>query len=312
MLSLLSILMLSGAAAAADDAFRCELKEARGVPEPDASTAVQLLCGQIDRASTGRGAYDVTLATLGAVVVVTAARREPPASVSVQLRGLEELTTASGRIADALVHGLAFSATQRVDNLLVEETRLARAKKGSVNFSVGVADVESPGHGGRAAGFALGLAYATPRFALPAEMQVAWSTANGSEPVLDLFSISVGGRYFLSRRDVSPFVGGGLGALWLHASEGSYPWDEGSTHDYFDAERFGIAPYVEAGVEILRLHRGRIGLRIRADLPLAPLETQAYEAYPYWDGRGSPPAPVAVPAESRYVVPVTIGLTASF
>ncbi len=47
---------------------------------------------------------------------------------------------------------------------------------------------------------------------------------------------------------------GGRGILNLHAREGVYP-DPGHTSGYFDGERSGVAPYVEAGVEMLRLQR---------------------------------------------------------
>ena len=244
---------------------------------------------------------------------MTVKREDPAASVTVELRGLEEIPSASPRIADTLVHGLAFSQTQRVDNLLEAETRPARAKKGSVKFTAGVADVESIGHGARAAGFSLGLLYATPRFALPAEMRFAWDDSASGEPSLDLFSFSVGGRGYLSKRDVSPYLGGGVGILRLQADEGFYPYEGAQGSRYFYGERFGVAPYVEAGVEMLRLHRGRIGLQVRADLPLWSLESPAMEFYVPWDGRGPyPDTATTYPAQSRYVVPVSIGLTVAF
>jgi hypothetical protein len=299
-----------GARAGADETFRCELKEARGVPPADAQTASELVCDELRRASGGRGAYDVELRTLGKVVVVTASREEPAGSVTVQVAGVEEVPTAAPRIADALVRGLGFATTQRVDNLLETETRKAPVKKGSVKFSLGVADVESPGHGARAAGFSLGLMYATPRFSLPAELRVAWDESSYGEKRLDLFSISVGGRAYLSRRDVSPFLGGGLGLLHLGADEGGYPELEG---DYFYADSLGIAPYVEAGVEMLRLHRGRVALLVRADIPLRALESPEIPPYSYPDAYGRPgPAYPGRPAESRYVVPVSIGVSVAF
>jgi hypothetical protein len=304
---------VAGPPAAADDAFRCALEESRGVPEPDAGTAARVVCEHLGQASGRRGAFGVTLATLGKVVILTVRREEPAASVTVELRGLEEIPSASPRIADALVHGLAFSQTQRVDNLLEAETRSARAKKGSVKFTAGVADVESIGHGARAAGFSLGILYATPRFALPAEMRFAWDDSASGEPSLDLFSFSVGGRGYLSKRDVSPYLGGGVGILRLQAGEGLYPYEGAPGGSYFYGERFGFAPYVEAGVEILRLHRGRIGLQVRADLPLWSLDSPAMEVYVPWDGRGPyPDTATTYPAESRYVVPVSIGVTVAF
>jgi hypothetical protein len=293
-----------GARAHADDAFRCELREARGVPSADAATAAELVCDDIRRASGGRGVFGVGLATLGKIVVVTATREEPAGSVTVQVDGLEEVPKAAPRIADALVLGLGFATTQRVDNLLEVETRPARVKKGSVKFSAGVADVESLGHGARASGFSLGLMYAAPRFALPVEMRFAWDDSQYGEKGLSLFSLSVGGRAYLSKRDVSPFVGGGLGILNLSASEGDY---SGSGTGYFYGERSGVAPYVEAGVEMLRLHRGRVALVVRADFPTAALQSEAIESWSYYGETYT-----SYPAQSRYVVPVTIGVNVAF
>jgi len=294
----------------ADEAFRCELRESRGVPSPDAATAADLVCEELRRASGGRGAYGVALGTLGKIVVVTATREEPAGSVSVQVDGLEEVPTAAPRIADALVRGLGFATTQRVDNLLEGETRPARAKKGSVKFSVGVADVESAGHGARAAGFSLGLMYSTPRFALPVDLRFAWDDAQSGEKGLDLVSLSVGGRAYLSNREVSPFVGGGIGILRLEADDGDLSGSEGTRPFY--GERSGAAPYVEAGVEMLRLHRARVALLVRADFPTGALRSEAIPAWSYRDDRGYVYEEPGYPAQSSYVVPVTIGVSVAF
>ena len=303
----------SGTPARAEEAFRCELKELGGLSQPDARTAAQVICEQLERASGGRGTFGVTLATLGKIVVVTATQEGTANSVTVQVDAIEEVPVAAVRIADALVQGQGFATTQRVDNLLRGETRQALTKKGSIKFTVGVADVESAGHGARAAGFSVGLVYASPRFALPAEMRFAWDDAKYDEPSLDLFSLSVGGRGYLSKRDVSPFVGGGLGVLRLQASEGGYPLYGSPATSYFDAERFGVAPYLEVGVEMLRLHRGRVALQVRADFPTGALQSREIDLYSSWDDRtGRPDGQAVYPAQSRYVVPVSIGLTVAF
>jgi len=304
----------AGAVARSDEAFRCELKESGSLSQPDAHTATQVICEQLKRASGGRGAFGVALATLGKIVVVTATQEGTANSVTVQVDAIEEIPVAAVRIADALVHGESLASTQRVDNLLQSETRPVLTKKGSVKFTVGVADVESIGHGARAAGLSLGLAYVSPRFALPAEMRFAWDDGQYDEPQFDLFSLSVGGRAYLSRRDVSPFVGGGLGLLRLHASEGGYPGSGSSaTTTYFDGERFGVAPYAEVGVEMLRLHRGRVALQVRADFPTGSLKSPEMVTYSSWDDQaGQPTGEVTYPAQSRYIVPISIGVTVAF
>ena len=298
------------APAGADEPFRCVLKEAGGLSAVEAGTAVGLVCDDLRRESGGQGTFEIRLGVLGSLVNVTATRLDTGESISVRAGGLEEVPLASARIAEALVHHRTLASTQRVDNLLVEETREARVKRGSVKFTLGVADLESIGHGARGAGFSLGLTYATPRFALPAEMRFAWDDNAYPEPGISLFSVSLGGRGYLSKRDVSPFVGGGLGLLWLDAHGGEYPYPGGPSSGYFQAESLGVAPYVEAGVEVLRLHRGRIALHVRADFPLAALHSEEIEVWSEWDRPGS--APRVYPAQSRYVVPVSIGLSVAF
>jgi hypothetical protein len=300
----------STAPARADEPFQCLVKEANGLSPADAGTAVGLICDDLRRESAGRGTFEIRLGTLGSLVHVTATRLDTEESISVRAESLEEVPLASARIAEALVHHRPLVTTQRVDNLLAEETREARVKRGSVKFTLGVADVESIGHGARAAGFSLGLTYASPRFALPAEMTFAWDDAEYGEPGMSLFSVSLGGRGYLSKKDVSPFVGGGLGMVRLEAHEGEYPYPGSPTSVYFQAESFGLAPYLEAGVEALRLHRGRVALRVRADLPVAALHGDEMEVWSEWDRPGS--APRVYPAQSRYVVPVSIGLTVAF
>jgi len=287
-------------ASPAEDAFRCGLVEARGLPPADAATATELLCEQFRRASSGQGAYGVRLTTLGKTVILEATRDQPTGSLTVRLEGIEELPAAAPRIADALVHGKALATTQRVDNLLEAETRRAPTKKGSVKFTVGVADIESAGWGARAPGFSLGLMYATPGFALPTEFRFGSSGSSNGEKDLTLLSFSVGGRAYLSKANTSPFLGGGLAILNVAASEYNLPTSR------FDAQRTGIAPYVEGGVEMLRLHRARIALLVRADFPTGSLRS---EETLDWNSRGRQ---VLLPAQSKYIVPVTIGVNLAF
>jgi len=300
-------------AAGVDQAFQCRLNESPGVSESNARTAAALVCDHLRRESGGRGEYEVSFAALGKAVFVTVTRREPEGSATARVDTIEEVPVAAERLARALVRGESFASTQRVGNLLESETQPVLAKKGSIKFLVSVADVESPGFGARAAGFSIGMVYTTPRFALPAEMRFAWDDAPYPEPELSLFSLSVGGRAYLSTRDVSPFVGGGLGILKLHAREGYYPGYDQSTSSYFDAERFGVAPYVEVGVEALRLHRARVALHVRADFPTGALESPEIPVYSYSnDWQVDPVLEATYPAQSRYVVAVSVGVTVAF
>src|SRR6185295_11042426 len=118
------------------------------------------------------------------------------------------------------------------------------------------------------AGFSLGFAYDSPAFAIPAELRFAHSGDDNKS--VSLFSIDTGARYYLSRRDVSPFVGGGLCVLFLTYSETSYvETTQGRTSVItsrsLDDSRWGPGIYAEAGLQLFRLHRGRMTAKVRAD-----------------------------------------------
>lgn len=297
--------------APAEEAFACGPKDVRGIAPADAETAVALVCGAIRRESGGQGRYEVSLGTLGRIVILGVEHVDTRRTETARLDGIEEVDVAATRLARALVRGEAFASTQRVDNLLEDETRAPKVKRGSVKFAASITDVETPGFGARATGFSLGLQYATPRFALPVDLRFAFDGDDYPAQQVSLFSMSLGGRFFPGRRNVSPFVGAGLGMLWLDASEGLYPGSDAGG-PYFAAESLAVAPYVEVGVEALRLHRGRVALFLRADLPLSSMESPEIVYYD-WDARTNSAGPERVrPGESRYVAPVSIGVSIAF
>lgn len=297
--------------ARAEEVFACGPRDVHGIAPGDAETAVALVCGAIRKESGGQGRYEVSLGTLGRIVILGVERLDTRRTETVRLDGIEEVDVAAARLARALIRGEAFTSTQRVDNLLEDETRAPKVKRGSVKFAASITDVETPGFGARATGFSLGLQYATPRFALPVDLRFGFDDQEYPARQVGLFSVSLGGRFFPGRRNVSPFVGAGLGMLWLDANEGQYPGIEG-TGTYFAAESLAVAPYVEVGVEALRLHRGRIALFVRADLPLSSMESPEIVYYD-WDPRTNAPGPEKVrPGDSRYVAPVSIGVSVAF
>ena len=298
--------------ARAEEAFACGPRDVRGVAAADAETAVALVCRAIRRESAGVGRYEVSLGTLGRAVVLAVDRLEPPGSVTARLEGIEEVEVAAPRAARAIVRGEPFASTQRVDNLLEPETRVAPVKRGAVRFAAGVADVETAGLGARATGFSLGLQYVTPRFSLPVDLRFAFDDADYPAASAELFAVSLGGRYFTSTRAVSPFVGAGMGLLWLDATEGAFPGDDAYAARYFYGDTLQVAPYLEIGAEALRFHRGRIGIFARVDLPLSALKSPE-TSYSEWDPRTNAPGPErVVPGMSHYVAPVSIGVTVSF
>jgi hypothetical protein len=187
------------------------------------------------------------------------------------------------------------------------ETRAPLSKKGTVRFTVGVDGFAPLGHGGTGAGFSLGVVYATPSFALPVDFRFGAQPDSGGRDA-SFFAVSAGARRYFSTRDTSPFLGAGLSMLGQDASEGQY----GAIGDhYFDGDSFGVAPYVEGGVELLRLHRARLGLLAHVDVPLSAVYSEAYPVYT-WDPVTGGMTERMMPAEERYVLPMTFGVRVAF
>jgi hypothetical protein len=143
--------------------------------------------------------------------------------------------------------------------------------------------------------------YAGERFSLPVEVRFGWAGSGGQGPTLRFFSASVGGRGYLTTRDISPYVGAGLGLLTLDA-------DDASPDEYFDV-RTGLGTYLEVGVEALRLHRARVALAVRADIPTSALRSE--ECYG-WDPATGRSDDFLTPGRTKYVWPVSIGVSVAF
>jgi hypothetical protein len=294
-----------GAPAAAP--FRCRDGEIRGVPPADAQTAVELVCEAIERrAGSAAGPYEVSVRSLGQQIILTVSGPGEGLPVTVQLEAIEEVSTSAARIAETVATGHPLETTQRVDNLLESEAYSWPTKNGAVQFSIGVGAFAPVGYGGSGADFSIGLAYATAQVALPFELRFG-GTQESDGREASFIALSAGGRRYLSKRNTSPFVGGGLSVLRISAAEGRY---DASRPYHFDGELLGVAPYVEAGVEVLRLHRARMALRLHVDLPLKSVESEAFSVYS-WDSIHGETV-LQVPAERRYIAPATLGVTLAF
>jgi hypothetical protein len=217
---------------------------------------------------------------------------------------VEEVLTAAPRVARAIIHHEPLVNTQRVDNLLADETHETPLKEGRVSWGLGVLGLEAPGQGSRSGGgFLASLSYSTPTFEVPVQFRVAGG--GGSEQHgAHLVGFDVGARWLTSKKNFSPFVGGGLGWLSWKVNDrvSDMDWTE-------EASYSGAAPYIEAGVEMLRLHRARVLISVRADLPL---QNVARPANYYYDYAAATERRVDVPGRSFYAVPVTLGMSVAF
>jgi hypothetical protein len=286
-------------------AFECVAADVVGVKAADSQTAVGIVCRELGLASGQVGRYRVALRPLGYSVVLEVERLDAPEHGTVMLASIEEVATAAPRLAQAIVRHEPLVKTQRVDNLLADETRENPLKAGKVGWGLGALGMEVTGSSTReGGGFSLFVVYSTPDIEVPAELRVAGGGGSAYRDGTRLVAFDVGARWTPSKKDVSPFVGGGLGWLSLKVDDAvsGEEWSPKATYS-------GAALYVEGGVEMLRLHRARILLSVRADLPLQKVVRPADS---YDDYSALPVRRVDIPGHSFYAVPVTVGMSVAF
>jgi len=295
-----AVLVLATLAAPADAGpFRCEATDVAGLPAADAATAVAITCDELAAVSRRSGAYGVSLRALGESVVMIVRRLDTDESSRLVLDGLKEVPTAAHRLAEAVVLGKPIEDTRLVDNLVESEGRKLVTRSGSRKFELGVLALSGSQGTGSGGGFSLAFSYDSPTFAIPAEIRFAHSSSGDRD--MSLFSIDTGARLYLSHHDVGPFVGGGFSYLYQSLSDVR----DRDRYVYVEDSHWGPGLYAEAGVQLFRLHRGRLTAKVRADFPF-------YSLHPV--GMDYPPRgrPVQIDDGKRYLVPITFGLAMSF
>jgi hypothetical protein len=259
----------------------CRLAEHAGFEEADARTAALLVCASIAHAGASPGArYRVSLGKLGSIIILSVAEEGTTIGSTVdsremRLQGIEEVDVAAPRIAAAIVHGIPLVETERVDNLVGGDTRVPKARPGTVHFALGLVGMAPPLDQGMspAPGLMLDLHYETPnqRFELGGSFRGGAGQASNESPSVGFAIFSVGGRYYTSDTDFSPYVGGGLSWGYLNLTLPGQNNLSGSNS--------GLGAYADAGVEILRTHHTHLSVGARLDVPFFALNTNGSEVY---------------------------------
>jgi hypothetical protein len=257
----------------------CIAGELPGAPISDAHTAAALVCEALrarganvsaqpviegDALAAGHAsAFRVEVRPLGRVVILQVGYESPIRtrlkSQSLQLRGIEEVTVAAPRMADALLRGTDVRESAQVDNLVGQETRSYAKQYGEMSFGIGLIGLALPSETWAGYGAYGRIHYEARRYAIGADLRIAGS--DRSEHDIVMTGISLGGRYFLSDGDVTGFVGGGAGILWLSLE------DVSSTGTSQQLRGSGLAGFGEVGVEFLRLHETRFDILLRLEAP---------------------------------------------
>jgi hypothetical protein len=178
---------------------------------------------------------------------------------------------AAPRIARAIVLDIPTESTQKVDNLVGEETRAPKSKPGTTHFALGLIGLLPPLDQGLtpAPGADLDVHYETgdEKWELGGSMRFGADGSSGGTSSMGFFMLGMGGKYFTSDTDVSPYVGGGLAWTYLHLSAPGLG---------FQGDGNGLAAYGEVGVEVMRTHHAHIAFGARLDVPFFSLTDNGF------------------------------------
>ena len=279
----------------------CLIGDNPGIEDTDAQTAAMLLCDELRKLGipvsdpvyetpAQANVYRVVLRRLGEKVFVRLSHENPIGTVIIErqmtLANIEEMIPAAPRLVDALVHCKPINATVDMETVAEQEARELRKISGESLWNVGIFGTTIPGTDIVAEpGWQFGWTYQTPSYSIGTEARFSGNEDEDNSDGFTFFSWSIGGRYFFNKRNLSPYVGGGLAIA--NASYQTRETKENKTrnpfrndwdyeyHNYYNTEDdSGLGLYGVVGIEVLRLSQSRLNLELRVDRPFFSLESQ--------------------------------------
>ena len=304
--ALLVLLVIPAVVQAADPAPTiavCLIGDHPGIPESDAQTAAMLVCDELRKqgisvsdpvyeATASASAYRVVLRRLGEKIFVRLSHENPIGTIIIErqltLANIEEMIPAAPRLADALVHNKPIDATVDMETVTEQEAREFRKISGESLWHMGIFGTFIPGTDVAAEpGMEFGWSYETPSYAVGTEFRYSGpDDDDDASNTIALFSWSIGGRYFFNKRNISPYVGGGLAIVdasyktKVTKKERIRPsfFDKEEEWRYYDdyesEDDSGLGAYGVVGIEALRLTGSRLKLELRLDRPFFNLPSQ--------------------------------------
>ena len=282
--SVFLVLSVIPAVVQADVPAVCLIGDHPGIPESDAQTAALLVCDELRKqgisvtdpvyeAPASANAYRVVLRRLGEKIFVRLSQEKPVGTIIAErqltLANIEEMIPAAPRLVNALVHGKPIDDTVDMETVTEQEARELRKISGESLWHLEIFGTFVPGTDIAAEpGYGWGWSYQTPSYAVGSDLRFAISGLDSNyendSDAFGYFSWAIGGRYFLNKQNISPYVGGGLALIAV-----------GYEEDYYDSEGdFGLGAYGVVGIEALRLTQSRLNLELRIDRPFFSLPNQ--------------------------------------
>jgi hypothetical protein len=250
----------------------CRLAEHSGVDDGDAGTAAQLVCSALSRAGAPPTArYRVAIGKLGSAVILSVALEgdtfgSTADTREMRLDSIEGVPAAAPRIATALVHGTVIDDIEApAPTSAPEAPRSPPPATAKVHFALGMMGTFAPldRSATPAAGADLELHAELSTFEIVTDLRFGGDDSNRSVGIV-FVEFSMGGRYFTSSADFSPYIGGGFAWSYLVLTD--------NVHNDFEGSHTGLGGYGEIGVEIGRTHHTHLAFGARLDLPFYSLQ----------------------------------------
>ena len=261
----------------------CLIGDHPGIPASNAQTAALLICDALRKqgisvtdpvyeAPASANVYRIVLGRLGEKVFVRLSQESPIGTVIAErqmtLANIEEMIPAAPRLVEALIHRKPIDATVDMETVVEQEARKLRKISGESLWHIGIFGISLPGTGisGKPmVGF--GWSFERPSFAAVTDLRFGfeeeedWFATDGDR--FSYFSWSIGGNYFLNKKNISPYVGGGLAYVGAQY--------ETTTEEPSVEGKDGLGAYAAIGIQALRLTQSRLKFELRVDRTLFEL-----------------------------------------
>jgi hypothetical protein len=140
--------------------------------------------------------------------------------------------------------------------------------------------------------------YEANRLEMGVGLRGGGSASSNNGPSMGYFMVDVGGRYYFSDADISPYAGGGL--QWMYLSL-TVPGEN------FSGNNGGLGAFADGGVEIMRTHHAHLALGARVDFPFFSLQNSNGSGYTGFAMSG----PIST-TTNTYYAPVSLEMRLTF
>jgi hypothetical protein len=279
------------------------------------------VCTALARAGAPADArYRVGIGKLGSVFILSVALEGDTSGSTADIRemriaSVEDVTGAAPRIAAALLHGTVIEdieAPAPGSAAPPAPALTASSSSTKVHFALGLIGQFPPldRSATPAAGADLELHADLTPFAIVTSFRFGGDDSSGSVGII-FVEFSMGGRYFPSEGNVSPFIGSGFAWSYLAMND--------NVHHDFDGNHNGLGAYGEIGLEVGRLHNTHLAFGARLDLPFYSMQNNVSEiansAPPPVSGVSGPIFPTQNPPlviGTLYYAPLSLEIRVTF